>query len=222
MANMADGWSLFTDKERELLTGKIELQDGEMTLSEAFNRVIRIYENDDVAESVMAVRNMMDVLGAHKNSRVWNEIELVNQTFPKQGNLLEIHVKSRGSFMVAVGNERDEAGRYKYVVNDFWDKQMGHHGFDTIRQQTEFSTDYAIHLANDNEANLRAYFIHFDPASSYFRTPTHGGVESFFNNISFGKHLNEIRWAAAQHGKVGLTQTQIRQFLRDTGQASEA
>lgn len=222
MANTVDGWDLFTDKEREILHEKIKLQDGEKTLSDAFNRVIRIYENDDVAESVMAIRNMMDVLGAHKKSRVWNEIELINQTFPKQGNLLEIHVKTRGSFMVAVSNERDNAGRYKYVVNDFWDKKFGHHGFDTIRQQTEFSTDYAIHLANDNAANLRAYFIHFDPASSYFRTATHGGAESFFGKMPFMKHMNEIRWAAAQHGKVGLTQSQIRQFLKDTGQASEA
>jgi hypothetical protein len=137
--------------------------------------------------------------------------------------LVQIFVKDRERFVAALETEQDDEGRPKFAVNDFWDKKLAHHPNDSIRQRTEFSTDYPIHLANDDSSNVRAYFVHFDPASPYFRTTTREtSVATLMDAMPSGvEHLSEIKWAAEQHEKVAVWPSLVRKHLKDTGQASE-
>jgi hypothetical protein len=220
--NRANAWEmLLSEKEREILGEKIPLQEGE-TLCEAFNRITVVSDNHEATEqNVIAIRNVTDVLGGHKNSDVWVEVESIDRVYPDKNHLVQIYVKSRERFVDAMRREKDEKGREKFAVNDFFDKMFTKHPNDSIRQRTEFSTDHPIHLANDDSKNDRVYFIHFDPASPYFRTTTHDGTESFLGSLSGVEHLTEIKWAAEQHEKVFIVPSKIREHLRDTGQTSE-
>jgi hypothetical protein len=220
--NKSNAWEmLLSERERGILSEKIPLQENE-TPREAFNRIIFVSDNQEATEqNVIAIRNVADVLGGHKNSDVWIEVESIDRVYPDKNHLVQIYVKSRERFVDAMKREKDELGRARFAVNDFFDKTFAHHPNDSIRQRTEFATDYPIHLANDDSKNVRVYFIHFDPASPYFRTTTHDGTESFLGSLSGVEHLTEIKWAAEQHEKVFIVPSKIREHLRDTGQTSE-
>lgn len=222
MENKINAWDmLLTDREREILSKKMMLHEGE-TPSDAFNRMVVLSDDyESVKESVIAVRNVTDVLGGHKANAVWDAVESVAFVYPQNNHLVQIFVKSREAFVEALRAEKDEQDRDKFAVNDFFDKKFAHHPNDSIRQRTEFSTDYPIHLANDNSENVLAYFVHFDPASPYFRTTTHDGTEGFLGSLSAIEHLTELRWAAEQHEKVAIPPSKIREHLKDTGQTSE-
>lgn len=220
--NKVNAWEMWlTDAEREILGEKLKPREGE-SLSETFNSIVVLSDDHEIIkESVVAIRNVTDVLGGHKKSKVWEEVNFFYQIFPDKNHMIELHVKDRERFVAAMTLEKDYEGREKYAVNNFWDKKFANHPNDSVRQRTEFSTDHPIHLANDNSANLLAYYIHFDPASPYFRTTTHDGTESFIGSISGIEHLTEIKWAAEQHEKVWITPSDLRKHLKDTGQISE-
>ncbi|GEM_PF-2847363 len=221
MENDKDPWENYlTEKERNILSEKIMVTEGD-TVSNVFKSMLRLWENDDIESSVISIRNVTDVLGGHRNSPAWQQIKSFAQVYPKSNHLVQIFVKDRAKFVEALQEEKDAEGRDKYAVNDFFDKKFANHPNDSIRQRTEFSTDYPIHLANDDSTDDTAYFVHFDPASPYFRTTTRDGTESFWESLPGLEHLKELRWAAEQHEHVSIPPNQLRDYLKNTGQTTE-
>ena len=221
--NEIDPWMLLTEKERNALAEKMFLQEGE-TPHQAFNRMVIVPDNHNATiENIIAVKNITDVLGGHKKNNVWEEIESVAYVYHTSNHLVQIFVKDRERFVAALQAEQDDEGRLKFAVNDFWDKKLANHPNDSIRQRTEFSTDYPIHLANDDSSNVRAYFVHFDPASPYFRTTTRESSEMTLMDAMPMRVevLSEIKWASAQHEKVAIWPSLVREHLKNTGQVSE-
>ena len=217
-------WSGLTAKEQRIIEQKLNPDEGE-SVQDCFNRIVT--REGDVRENVIAIKNLIDVAGGHDGetgSPVWQLIDWIDQVTGEAGGQPLVHVlikrdkdgnPLRKELAAAFDAEMDGANK-KYVVNDPQDKFINRdHKLDSIRQQTEYSTDYPIHFANDDPERPERYFVHFDPGSPYFRT------SRCPPNDDGGCYIAEVVSAAASHRFEHVTASQVRDFLRKTGQTHE-
>jgi hypothetical protein len=220
-----DPWTGLTAKEQHIIQQKVKLEEGDKSVQDCFNRIVT--REGDVRENVIAIKNLIDVAGGHDGeagSPVWQLIDSIKQVTGEAGGQPLVHVlikrdkggnPLRKEFAAAFDAEMDGANK-KYIVNDPPDKLVNRdHKLDSIRQQTEYSTDYPIHFANDKPETPERYFVHFDPASPYFRT------SRCPQNDDGGCYMSEVLSAAASHRFQHVTASQVRDYLRKTGQTHE-
>jgi RHS repeat-associated protein len=219
-----DAWSLLTSEEQKILSEKLG-QNAKAT----FNKSFTVVGKDNLTrENVIAIQNLIDVLGGKSNSAVWQQVKSIDAVYANKNHMLAITVKDLGKFKEAMTAEKDSSGRPKYYFDNFAERKPGKHPNDSIRQNTEYSSDYAIHLANDDSKNKNVFFVHWDPASANFWTQD---LKSFPNTpmISvFGIEIGEVKgsgylkeklWAAEQHNIRSVSPSTVRQHLKDTKQS---
>ena len=210
-----DPWNQLSEEEQNIIAKKLVIGKGQ-TAQQVFNKLA--VNSGNATEAVAAIKNLIDIVGGHSKSAVWQQITSINQITGGEHSL--IHVTVGDKFLDALKNEKDANGNPKFVVNDRLDKMFGDHQFNTIRQTTEYSGLEAdkpanpIHFANDLGGSL--YFTHFDPTSPYFRTSRYSKWNPLYPELV----LKEMRDAAKAHNDPNrqVTPSQVREYLKRTGQ----
>jgi hypothetical protein len=206
-------WAQLSGEEQKIIAGKILVDEGEITQL-GFNRLIN--ESGNISEAVLNIKNFIDALGGHSNSPVWQQIDKIVQ-ITGEGSLL--HVTLGDKFLEAAAAALDIGGNPEYVINDYWDKKLARHDYNTIRQTTQYSgleahkPAYPIHLANDLGGNR--YFAHFDSTSSYFRSSRHSPWNPLYRILILKERID----AAKNHrdSTRRATASRVRDYLRRTG-----
>lgn len=206
-------WAELSDEEQEIIAGKLVVGEGE-TAQQVFSRLIN--ESGNTSEAVLNVKNFIDAVGGHSNTTVWQQIDKIVQ-ITGEGSLL--HVTLGDKFLEAAAAAVDMDGNPEYVINDYWDKRLAQHDYDTIRQTTQYSgleadkPAYPIHFANDLGGNR--YFAHFDSTSSFFRSPGCPRWNPLYRVLLLKERIK----AARIHGDPSRRPeaARVRDYLRSTG-----
>jgi hypothetical protein len=205
-------WAQLSGEEQEIIAGKILVGEGQ--IQSGFNRLIN--ESGNISEAVLNIKNFIDAVGGHSHSPIWQQIDKIVQ-ITGEGSLL--HVTIGDKFLEAAAAALDTNGNPEYVINEYWDKKLARHDYNTIRQTTQYSglesdkPAYPIHLANDLGGNR--YFAHFDSTSSYFRSSRHPRLNPLYRLLVLKERIEAARIHSDPNRRA--TASRVRDYLRRTG-----
>lgn len=211
-----NSWAQLTFQEQEIIAVKMLVSEGH-SVQQSFNELIN--NSGNIVEAILNVKNLIDSLGGHSNSLVWQQIEKIVE-ISGEGSLL--HLRLGDAFLEAAAAARDMNGNAEYVINDYWDKKLARHDYNTIRQTTQYSglkedePAYPIHLANDLGGNR--YFAHFDSTSPYFRCSRYSRWNPLYPILLIRERIE----AARVHGDPNrrAAASPIREYLRKIGKVT--
>src|SRR5262249_47792765 len=113
-------------------------------------------------------RNFIDRLGGHRNSAMWRHIDRFNGFTGSHSEHLVVTITDHAAFIRAAKAEGFRSAKVTDWLFSF--TPWGCHRHNSIREVTRFSTDFSMHLANDNGDST--YYVHWDPTSVTFAIPT--------------------------------------------------
>jgi hypothetical protein len=208
-----DSWAQLTCQEQEIIAGKILVSERQ-NVQQSFN--VLINESGNMVEAILNVKNLIDSLGAHSNSLIWQQIDKIVE-ITGEGSLLHLRLGDR--FLEAAAAAIDLSGNAEYVINDYWDKKLARHDYNTIRQTTQYSglkegePAYPIHLANDLGGNR--YFAHFDSTSPYFRSSRYSRWTPLYPILLIKERIEAARVHSDPNRRAPASR--VRDYLRKIG-----
>jgi RHS repeat-associated protein len=134
-----DPWNRLTKEEREIIEKKLILREGQ-TYQTVFNNMVTnnntLDENsNDVIENVIAISNVIKVLGGYNNSKSWQLIASIDGVITNKNHMVVISVikGKKDDFAKALQAEKDSQGRPKYYTDNIIEKKPGGHtGYSTV------------------------------------------------------------------------------------------
>lgn len=229
-----DAWGQLTDAEQRLVAQKIQRQekvgkDGKSRLEtpqEAFNRAFQQKTKEETAALVITIKNFLDVVGAHSNSAIWQQIKSIEGGWPDSvGNkihgALHIEVNNRDTFLKTLEkNGYDVDHLYEAVNRDKKNPLQGNHQH-SARHSTDYPDQISMHFVQQKGYPDGRFDVHFDPKSSSFRYAVSKGVFQWNNGIPTfvpGRVLDKISSGLAHDDpKYFQSSAEQRQKLKEQG-----
>lgn len=211
-----DSWAQLTRREQEIITGKLVTGEGQ-SVQQSFN--VLINDSGNMVEAILNVKNLIDSVGGHYNSLIWRQIDKIVE-ITGEGSLL--HLRLGDKFLEAAAAAIDVNGNKEYVINDYWDKKLARHDYNTIRQTTQYSgleegePAYPIHLANDLGGNR--YFAHFDSTSPYFRSSRYSRRNPLYLILRIKERIEAARVHSNPNRRAAASR--VREYLRRIGKVA--